>query len=47
MLPLLLLAGCATLSSPSTAPAFTPEGECKRNWGYWHPSMNYCEYQKS
>ena len=42
----LVLAGCGSISSTSTAPAFTREGECQRNGGYWRASMNYCEYQR-
>jgi len=45
MLPLLILAGCSAMSSPSASPAFTPEGRCLRDGAYWHASMNYCEYQ--
>ena len=45
VLPLLILAGCSAMSSPSTSLALTPEGRCLREGAYWHASMNYCEYR--
>ena len=40
------LAGCAAIGSPPS-PAFTPEAECWRGGGVWHPSMPHCEYNFS
>jgi hypothetical protein len=41
-----LCAGCASAEyGPSASPAFTPQGQCEREGGVWHASMNYCEYQ--
>ncbi len=38
--------GCASArNSPAASPAFTPQTECERNGGWWHPEINYCEYQ--
>jgi ABC-type glycerol-3-phosphate transport system substrate-binding protein len=41
------LTGCSAASSPSASPAFTPQAECERTGGWWHPDPNYafCEYQ--
>jgi hypothetical protein len=43
----LVLAGCATTSSPSASPPFSPQGECERTGGWWHADANlpFCEYQ--
>ena len=44
---MLALAGCASVlrDQPAASPAFTPEGQCQRTGGWWHPSMGFCEYR--
>jgi len=43
----LVLAGCSSAASsyPPASPAFTPQADCERTGGWWHPDMNYCEYE--
>jgi hypothetical protein len=39
--------GCASVTGDQAAasPAFTPQGQCQRTGGWWHESMNFCEYR--
>ena len=42
----LALSGCAAIGDqPPASPAFTPQGQCQRTGGWWHESMNFCEYR--
>jgi hypothetical protein len=47
LVAMLSLAGCATTSDfgGSASPAWSDQAVCERNGGWWHASMNYCEYQ--
>ncbi len=40
------LAACSTSGGPAPAasPAFTPQAQCERNGGWWHPDSGICEY---
>jgi hypothetical protein len=43
------LGGCAGMSYQAASPAFTPEAECARNGGRWHPGVGayaFCEIKQ-